>query len=72
MAVLVAFGVQITLGGISAFVLFASKWTGNVWIPVEAFVFLAAAAIAGYVASLDPLSRLAEKKQETLIETLCR
>ena len=72
MAVLLAFGVQITLGGVSAFVLFASKWTGNVWLPAEAFTFLAVAAMAGYVASLEPLNRLAEAKRETLIETLCR
>jgi len=72
MAVLVAFGVQITLGGISALILFAGKWTSNVWLPAEAFSFLAIAAIAGYFAALDPLSRLAETKRETLIETLCR
>jgi ABC-2 type transport system permease protein len=72
MAVLLAFGVQITLGGVSALVLFWGKWTGNVWLPAEAFTFLALAAIAGYVASLEPLNRLAEAKRETLIETLCK
>jgi ABC-2 type transport system permease protein len=70
MAVLVAFGAQILLGGISALLFFVGRWTGDAWLPAEAFVFLALAAIAGYVASLDPLSHLAEKKRETLIEAL--
>jgi hypothetical protein len=39
---------------------------------VEAFVFLAVAAMGGYVASLTSLTKLAEKKKETLIEALCR
>jgi ABC-2 type transport system permease protein len=72
MAVLVAFGTQILLGGISAAILFSGKWTGSLWLPAEAFVFLAAAAVGGYFASLDPLSHLAEKKKEALIEALCR
>jgi ABC-2 type transport system permease protein len=72
MAVLLAFGVQLVLGGISTLILFAGKWTGNMWLPAEAFTFLAAAAIAGYVASLDPLNHLAQAKREVLIETLCR
>jgi hypothetical protein len=72
MAVLIAFGAQIMLGGISALLFFAGIWTRNPWLPTEAFVFLAAAAIAGYVASLDPLSNYAEQKKETLIEALCR
>jgi len=72
MAVLVAFGAQIMLGGISGLLLFVGRWTGDPWLPTEAFVFLAAAAIAGYVASLDALSRFAEEKKETLIEALCR
>jgi len=71
-AVLLAFGVQIVLGGISTLILFAGKWTGNPWLPTEAFAFLAAAAVAGYVAALDPLDQLAQKKKEVLIETLCR
>jgi ABC-2 type transport system permease protein len=71
-AALVVLGVQITMAGISAFILVAGKWTGNAWLPAEAFALLAAAAIASYFASLDPLSRLAEAKRETLIETLCR
>jgi hypothetical protein len=72
MAVLLAFGVQIVLGGISALILFAGKWTGNAWLPAEAFALLAGAAIAGYVAALDPLDQLAQVKKETLIEALCR
>jgi ABC-2 type transport system permease protein len=72
MAVLVAFGSQILLGGISAVILFSGRWTGNPWLPAEAFALLAAAAVGGYIASLDPLTQLAEKKKETLIEALYR
>jgi ABC-2 type transport system permease protein len=72
MAALVAFGSQILMGGISAVVLFTGNWTGNLWLPAEAFVLLAAAAVGGYFASLDALTRLAEKKKEVLIEALCR
>ena len=72
MAVLVSFGTQILLGAISAPILFMSRWTGNRWLPAEVFAFLAAAAIAGYMASLDPLASLAEKKKETLIDALSR
>jgi hypothetical protein len=72
MAVLVTLGAQIILGGTSALLFFVGFWTKDAWLPAEAFVFLAAAAIAGYVASLDALSQFAEKKKETLIEALCR
>jgi len=72
MAVLVAFGSQILMGGISAMILFTGNWTGNPWLPAEAFAFLAAAAVGGYFASLDALTQLAEKKKEGLIEALCR
>jgi len=72
MAVLIAFGAQIVLGGMSSFILFAGRWTGNVWLPAEIFAFLAAAALGGYFASLDALTELAEKKKESLIEALCR
>jgi len=72
MAVLVALGSQILMGGISAVILFSGRWTGNPWLPAEGFVFLAAAAVGGYFASLDALTELAEKRKETLIETLCR
>jgi ABC-2 type transport system permease protein len=72
MAVLVAFGTQILLGGISAVILFSGRWTDNRWLPAEAFTFLAAAAVGGYFASLDALTKLAERKKETLIEALCR
>jgi len=72
MAVLITFGTQLVLGSISGVVLFSGRWTGNPWSPTEAFVLLAVAAVAGYFASLDPLSKLAEKKRESLIEALCR
>jgi len=72
MAVLVSFGTQILLGGISASILFMSRWTGDKWLPAEIFAFLAAASIAGYISSLDPLAALAEKKKETIIEALSR
>jgi hypothetical protein len=72
MAVLVAFGSQIILGGCSGVIFFMGRWTGEPWLPAEAFAVLVAAAVGGYVASLDPLTQLAEKKKETLIEVLCR
>jgi ABC-2 type transport system permease protein len=72
MAVLTAFASQILLGGISSVILFSGRWTGNPWLPAEAFTFLAAAAMAGYFASLDALTRLAEAKKEVLLEALCR
>jgi hypothetical protein len=72
MAVLVAFGVQIVFGSTSGLILFIGRWTGNTWLPAEAFATLAAAALAGYFASLDALSTFAEKKKESLIEALCR
>lgn len=72
MAALVAFGTQIGLGSISAVILFSGRWSQNPWLPAEAFTLLAAAAVGGYFASLDPLSRLAEAKQESLIEAMCR
>jgi hypothetical protein len=64
--------VQIVLGGICALVLLAGQWTGNPWLPVIAFAGLTAAAVGGYVASLNVMNGLAEKKKDLLIETLCR
>jgi len=72
MAVLVAFGAQIVFFGISAVVLALGRWTGDLWLPAEAFALLAAAAVGGYVSSLDSLATYAEKKKERLIEALCR
>jgi hypothetical protein len=72
MAVLVAFGAQILIFGISSLVLGLGRWTGDRWLPVKAFVLLAAAAVGGYVASLDALTSYAEKNKEKLIEALCR
>jgi len=71
-AVWTAFGAQILIGGITAVVLLAGRWFGNPWLPVVVFAGLTAAALGGYLASLDPLSVLAERKKELLIETLCR
>lgn len=72
MAVLMAFAAQFVFGGVCAVVLFSGRWTGNRWLPAEAFTLLAVAAVGGYFASLDPLSRVAEEKKEVLIEALCR
>jgi hypothetical protein len=72
MAVLIAFGTQIMLGGISAVILLTGRWMENRWLPAEAFLVLAAAAVGGYFASLDHLAKLAEQKKESLIEALCR
>jgi ABC-2 type transport system permease protein len=72
MAVLIAFGTQLVFGGICAPILFVGRWTGNLWLPAEIFAFLAAAAVGGYVASLDAMTQLAEKKKELLLETLTK
>jgi hypothetical protein len=72
MAVLVAFGTQILLFGISSLILMLGRWTDDRWLPAKAFVLLAAAAVGGYIASLDALTVYAEKKKEKLIEALCR
>jgi hypothetical protein len=39
---------------------------------VMTFAGLTAAALGGYISSLDALNRLAEAKKELLIEALCR
>src|SRR5271154_4214248 len=72
MAALVSLWAQVLMAGISAPILFLSRWTGNPWLPVEVFAFLAAAAAVGYASSLDPLAALAEKKKETLIEAFSK
>jgi len=72
MAVLVGLGVQILLFGIATLVLALGKWTGDRWLPAKAFALLSIAAIGGYMASLNALTNLAEKKKERLIEALCR
>jgi len=71
-AIWVGFGSQFFLGGVCSLVLFMGRWTNNPWLPAEVFGVLAAASIAGYFASLDGLSDLAERKKENLIEILCR
>ena len=71
-AVWTAFGVQILVGGIAAVVLLAGRWSGNPWLPAAAFVGLTIVTLGGYVASFDSLDRLAEKKKELLINTLCK
>jgi hypothetical protein len=71
-AVWTAFGVQILVGGIAAAVLLAGRWFGNPWLPAAAFVGLTMVTLGAYVASLDSLDRLAEKKKELLINTLCK
>jgi len=71
-AVWTAFGVQIVLGVICGLVLLAGKWFGNPWTPAMVFTALTAAALGGYASSLEAMNRLAEKKKELLIETLCR
>lgn len=71
-AVWTAFGVQILVGGIATVVLLAGRWFGSPWLPATAFAGLTVATIGGYIASLDSLDRLAEKKKELLIDTLCK
>jgi hypothetical protein len=71
-AVWLMLGAQIVMATISGMVIWAGRLTGNPWFPTEAFAFLAGVAFAGYFASLPPLTQLAEKKKETLIEALSR
>jgi hypothetical protein len=72
MAALITFGAQIVFGGVSSLVFVAGRISGNDWLPVEIFLFLAAAALAGYWSSLEPLTKLAERKKESLLETLTK
>jgi ABC-2 type transport system permease protein len=72
MVVWIMFGTQILLGGISAVVLLLGRWTSDVWLPAEVFAGLSAAAMGGYIASLDAMTRFAEEKKENLMEALCR
>lgn len=72
MAVLIALGMQLLLIGTGSLVFALGSWLGNPWLPLGVFALLAAAAAGGYAASLDPLSRLAERKREVLLEKLCR
>lgn len=72
MAVFIAFAAQFVFAPLCGVVLFAGRWSGNVWLPMEIFVLLGAAAVGGYFASLEALTRLAEQKKEILIEALCR
>jgi len=59
----IGFGCQMLWGGICLLVLSAGRWTNNPWFPAEAFTALSAASIGGYVASLDGLSGIAERKK---------
>lgn len=72
MSVLILLGMQILFGGVGGAILFSGRWTGNPWLPAEIFAVLAAAALGGYVSSLDSFTQLAEKKKEILIDALCR
>lgn len=71
-AVWIAFGVQILVGGICAVVLFAGGWNKTPWVPTVAFLALTVVAVGGYISSLEPLNRLAQAKKELLIETLSK
>ena len=72
MASLLSFGAQILLFTIAGAVWMLGKFTGDRWLPAEAFALLSVAAAAGYIASLNALTDLAEKKKERMIEALCR
>jgi len=72
MAVLIAFGAQLVFGSTCGLVLFVGRAGSNPWLSMEIFLFLAAAAVAGYVAALDPLTRLAEEKKESILDTLMK
>ena len=72
MAALIAFGAQIVFGGAAGLVFSAGRLSGNDWLPTEIFLFLAAAALAGYWSAMEPLTKLAEKKKEALLDTLTK
>jgi ABC-2 type transport system permease protein len=72
MAVLLALGVQIVLLSACTGIFLLGGWLGDPWISTGVFAILAAAAAGGYAASLDPLSGLAEKNRELLLEKLWR
>jgi ABC-2 type transport system permease protein len=72
MAVLIAFGAQLVFGSTCGLVLFAGRAGSNPWLSLEVFLFLAAAAVAGYIAALDPLTKLAEVKKESILDTLMK
>ena len=72
MSVFVLLGVQILFGGTGALILLSGSWAGSPWLPAEIFAVLAAAAVGGYLSSLDAFTSLAEKKKEVLIDALCR
>jgi len=72
MAVLVAFGAQLVFGATCGVVLFAGRVASNPWLPLYVFAALAAVAVGGYIAALDPLTKLAETKKESLLETLMK
>jgi len=69
-AVWTGFGVQLVLAAICSMVLLLGRWMGDSWLPSVAFTALAAAALGGYLASLNAMDNLAERKKELLIETL--
>jgi protein-S-isoprenylcysteine O-methyltransferase Ste14 len=72
MAALVTFGAQIVFSGTSAVIFAAGRFSGNDWLSVGIFLFLAIAALAGYWSSLEPLTKLAERKKESLLESLTK
>jgi ABC-2 type transport system permease protein len=72
MAVLIAFGSQLVFATTCGLVLFVGRIGSNPWLPMEIFLCLAAAAVAGYVAALDPLTKLAEEKKESILDALMK
>jgi hypothetical protein len=68
----IMFGMQMSIGLLSAIILWTGRLTHKPWLGAEAFAILAAAAVGGYFASLQSIEALAERKRESLIEALCR
>ncbi len=61
----IAFGVQILLAGICSVILFTGRWTGNPWLPSEAFAALAAASLGGYFAGARCAQRCGGKEERS-------
>jgi len=70
--VLIGLVVQILLAAVLAAVLLVAHRMGHFWLVPTAFAILSGIAIWAYRTLLDPLSRFAQTRRETLAARLCR